>query len=213
MKEKGLPLSEMVNVAKPKVDEVYRLLARHGALVVHFSGAKGSEARPERWFPSDLRTVIEGRAAGGISCSTVTGKDTYDSSWGSIGVIVGMADSQSLIAAHPHDCGSREEIVNDQITRIVERERDLSPVDLEKTIVERDGYNEWVMRNTPILGIFVQAPCVAEDKQGDPRKFSLEELASLFPGLQIYTFINSQIVRLVPPPPEEVSHADIYRAP
>ena len=67
---------------KPEVAEVYKLLERRGALLVHFSGAKGSEERSERWFPSDLQTIIQGRAGGGISCSTVTCEDTYATSWG-----------------------------------------------------------------------------------------------------------------------------------
>ena len=82
---------------------------------------------------------------------------------GSIGVIVGVASAQSLIAAHLRDCGSREETVNGQTVRTVECERALSIADLDKTIVERDGYNEWVVRQPSVLGIFVQGPFVAED--------------------------------------------------
>ena len=54
--------------AKPAVADVYGFLPRRDALIIHFSGPKGSEARPERLFPADLRKVVAGGAMGGLSC-------------------------------------------------------------------------------------------------------------------------------------------------
>jgi hypothetical protein len=50
--------------AKPAVADVYGFLRRRDALIIHFSGPKGSEARQERMFPADLRNVIAGGAMG-----------------------------------------------------------------------------------------------------------------------------------------------------
>jgi hypothetical protein len=63
--------------AKPAVADVYGFLRRRDALIIHSSGPKGSEARPERLFPADLRNVIAGGAMGGLSCCVMGARDNF----------------------------------------------------------------------------------------------------------------------------------------
>jgi len=62
-------------------------------------------------FPADLRNVVAGGARGGLSCCVIGARDNFEKhSWGSIGVVLGFKNKDSLVAADPHDCGSIEEM-------------------------------------------------------------------------------------------------------
>ena len=58
---------------KPSMQDVYALLKEQNSLIVHFSGSpKGQgEVRSNNGYPNDLKTVLNERAMGGLSCSTV----------------------------------------------------------------------------------------------------------------------------------------------
>jgi hypothetical protein len=138
--------------AKPAVTDVYGFLRRRDALIIHFSGPKGSEARPERMFPADLRNVVAGGAMGGLSCCVMGARDNFEKhSWGSIGVVLGFKNKDSLVAANPHDCGSMDDMIDGKIVRTVHREKDLSVTDLESTMDKRMSHNEWVVRDYVVL--------------------------------------------------------------
>jgi len=71
-------------------------------------------------------------------------------------VVLGLLDKDSLVAAHPHDCGSS---VQDG-GRTVSEERDVTVEDLKETFVKRpsNSYNEWVLKNYTVRGIFAVPP-------------------------------------------------------
>ena len=63
---------------RPNLAEIHTVLAKHNALIVHFSGTpKGAGSDFEQLFPSDLREVIEGNAQTGLCCSTVLPGDNF----------------------------------------------------------------------------------------------------------------------------------------
>jgi hypothetical protein len=200
--------------AKPAVADVYGFLRGRDALIIHFSGPKGSEARPERLFPADLRNVIAGGAMGGLSCCVMGAGDNFEKhSWGSIGVVLGFKNKDSLVAANPHDCGSMDDMIDGKIVRTVHREKDLSVPDLESTMDKRISHNEWVVRDYVVLGIFAYPPCLADEVAGQTRQIRIRELLELFPEQPIFSFRDRAIHRLWPRPIGLVDHSDIYQLP
>lgn len=150
--------------SKPKISEVHAFLRKHNGLIVHFSGAPkgaGKERGSAHLFPADLRHVINGCAMGGLSCSVVRPGDIFHgfkrNATGCIGVVLDLKADASLVAADPQDCGSSED---EHGNRRVDNERDISFEDLERTFRDRlvDGYNEWVVRDYVVRGIFAMKP-------------------------------------------------------
>lgn len=149
--------------ARPMVDEVYNLLCQRSALIVHFSGApKGAGAvRKDHLFPNDLLHVINMKATGGVSSSVVLPNDNFHgvnrNATGCIGVILGLKGRESLEDANCEDCGSIED---EHGNRNSCNPRDISLDELERTITERPigKYNEWIVKNYKVLGIFAKIP-------------------------------------------------------
>jgi hypothetical protein len=204
---------------KPKVEEVYDFLREHNALFVHFSGTPkgaGIERGEAHLFPNDLLHVARGGAMGGVSCSVVKPGDVFvgfeRNATGSIGVVLGLQTKDSLVAVHPSDCGSIE---NEQGYREVPNEKDIAIADLDGSLGNRapGTYNEWVVRNYQVLGIFAVPPSevsilkvpdypeeVPEDLKDytpspDFRCVTPDELAETFAGLPIFTFKDTRILQ------------------
>jgi hypothetical protein len=99
---------------KLPVGDVYSFLRSERALIVHFSGAPpmSDPTDDQVFYPDDLQNVIRGGAMGGICCSVVRPGDCFDHyrddrhACGSVGVIIGLQNDQSLIGVDPSDCGS-----------------------------------------------------------------------------------------------------------
>jgi len=209
---------------KPTLSEVHHVLRKHSALIVHFSGApKGSGVERGHFYPQDLHHVLEGNAKGGVSCSVVCPTDqfygTKRNAIGCIGLVLDLVEPNSLVAASSNDCGS----IENNGTRIVQREVDITVSDLENSIADRQlgSHNEWVLRNFRILGVFAVPPfeisiqCKMPRPEGAPDYFPINEdviginqtnldaVRLLFPELPMYTFHQGQI--LAAP-----LHSDIY---
>src|SRR5829696_1839766 len=189
---------------KIPVTQVEVFLSKHRALIVHFSGTpKGGGSDFEDLFPADLQKVVDGAAMGGLSCSAIRPSDEFAdlenaNATGCVGVVLGLQDSNSLVAVDPHDCGS---MVQNGL-RLVPDERDLDVADLERSFEERTSYNEWVIRNYSVIGIFLAPPGrvsimqvpeyppdMPEEMKGPVSSFrctSVEELRACFPDLPIY---------------------------
>lgn len=211
---------------KPTVDEVHNILQRHSALIVHFSGApKGSGVERGHLYPQDLHHVKNGNAMGGVSCSVVCPTDVFHgdnrNAMGCIGLVLDLTESNSLVAVSPHDCGSIE--VDGR--RTVEREVNISAFDVEKSITNRQpcSYNEWVLRNFKILGVFAVYPfeISVQSKLFRPEdapdylptnesviglgQTNLTSVQRQFPDLPVYSFHQG---RLIGAP----RHSDIYHS-
>jgi hypothetical protein len=203
---------------KLPVSEVHSFLANEVALIVHFSG---TPPMPSTWnsplaYPEDLRTVIHGGAMGGICCSVVRPGDNFGAgvrrACGCVGVIVGLQCKHSLVAVDPDDCGS---FCNERGFREVQEPRDITVPELQRTLVERGAWNEWVVRDYNVLGIFFaapfevwreKAPALMEDALTSP-----EEITSTFPGQRIFTFGATGILQFKDGNYTPVPHLEIYK--
>ncbi len=218
---------------KPTIATVHRMLQRHNALIVHFSGAPKGVGESARLFPDDLRHVANGNAMGGVSCSTVAPGDIFSripsasNGTGFVGVVIDLQVKESLIGVDPADCGSSLDVHK---IRHVKVEKDIFVKDLDATMGSaRTHYNEWVIRNFKVLGIFVALPCyvsvpyvwppdVPKDLQGDKpvldiQPISIERIRAEFPSLPMYTFNATQILRVDPAGFILIDHTDIYVSP
>lgn len=215
---------------KPEVAEVYDFLRCYNALIVHFSGdPKGAGwNRPNHMFPVDLQHVITGNAMGGVSCSVVKPGDNFHTfgkrnALGTVGVILGFQSKQSLVAASHEDCGS----YLDEIGRRQVIEKDIAINDLELTLSQRVHYNEWVVRDYKVLGIFVALPItvsemgmpegaedVPEAVMGGEQVISVpktvEAVGKLLSDADIYTFNHGGIYQLKVKQWVSVDHKNLY---
>jgi hypothetical protein len=194
--------------AKPEVADVYGLLRKYDALIIHFSGFRADEDRPERLFPDGLRNAITSRAME-LSCCVIGPRDDFTRhSWGCIGLVLGFQNKYSLVAADPHDCGSLEENVAGLIVRKVQKLKDLTLTDLEATITKRTSHNEWVVKDYVVLGMFAHPPYIAGD-----RYVKLQDLLNDFPDQPIFSFKDGSIYRCFPEPRGPIGHSEIYHEP
>lgn len=203
--------------ARPTLSEIHRVLANRLALVVHFSGTpKGAGSDFTHLFPADLAEVIKGTSQSGLSCSTVLPGDEFDdleraNATGCVGVVLGPMTPDSVLDAHPRDCGS---YMVDGL-RQVPHARDMTMGDLDATIAGRatDSYNEWVIADYRVIGLFVAEPHRVSVESaihypddmpdylrdsGTAPGFackSLGEIEDMFPQTPIYSFSNGGLAR------------------
>jgi len=217
---------------KPDVAEVHAFLDGKNSLIVHFSGApKGAGKDRGLLYPQDLRHVVAGNARGGISCSTVQPGDAFSgvnrNATGCIGVIVDLQEPSSLVAVHPHDCGSIEEADG---TRSVPNEGDITLADLENSTQDRRStlYNEWVVRNYIVHGILAvppfeisvlavpdfppEMPEYMRDNTPIPDidRISIQRVIAEFPGMPVYTMHNADVILVSGDKPVAVPITSIY---
>lgn len=212
--------------AKPSLDEVRSFLARHRALVVHCSGTPKGIGPGQEHYPDDLQHVWLGRAQGGISCSVVKPGDRFHgagrSSTGSVGLVVAATNSKSIVAVAPRDAGSWVE----NGVRVVDQEVDIGVTDLEQSFTARsNGYNEWVVRDFKVIGLFVAEPATTWQDvpmlmstdmppQLTPQdvSISVSKVAEDFKGLPIYGLSKDEILQWTVSGWCPAAHSDIYRA-
>lgn len=218
---------------KPEIPEIHSVLAKYNGLIVHFSGApKGSGADRDNPFPKDLQHVINGCAQGGISCSIVMPGDNFygidRNATGCVGVVIDLQTSKSLVAVDSSDCGSIE---NDEGVRIVACECDITSTEVDESITrrKRTSYNEWVVRNFNVIGIFATQPYEVSKRQipdfppempdylrstGSETgigSVSIEQICRTFPDKPIFGFQGSEITKLSGNQWIGIQHNEIYR--
>jgi len=194
---------------KPTTHEIYDFINEVSGLVVHFSGCpKGIGREINLYYPDDLNKIINGEVNGGISCSLIIPGDFFSfcsdetKAIGTIGVIVGF-DEDGLIAVSSKDCGS---YTDDNYVRHTNK-KDIRTEDLRISLTERQTYNEWIIQQNKILGIFVfnttDSPVTGYVKIEGSDEYELgfkypkfDEIKDTFIDLKIYTFLNGMIVQL-----------------
>lgn len=222
----------MTNFARPRLPDIHAILRKHCALIVHFSGTpKGGGSNFELAFPDDLRKVISGQSQSGLSCSVVLPNDEFSdleraNATGCIGLVLGLTSEQSLIDAHPYDCGTFMK----NGSRQVPNARDMTAENIEDTVTSRkgDSYNEWVIANYSVIGIFAVAPFrfsadVPIDFPDDMPDYlrsspiaagfkfsSPKDLAKEFPSLPIYSFVGGVLVERVQCSWNTIPHSQLY---
>lgn len=192
-----------VSMKKPSINEIYDFLNEVSGLVVHFSGCPKGVGPGIDLYPYDLIKIIKGQMTGGISCSLIIPGDNFSvdgNATGAIGVIVGF-DEDGLVAVSSKDCGSR---TDGNHIRYSEG-KDINMEDLGSSLTDRQTYNEWIIKQNKIHGIFVfdaiENPVTGniqiegEDYLGYVY-ITLDEVKNTFKGMEIYTFLDEKIARL-----------------
>ncbi len=212
--------------AKPGTEEIFHFLSRNQALIVHCSGTPKGVGPGTHFYPRDLRNVCEGAAQGGISCSLLQPGDRFHGvgrhSTGTVGLVIVPSSSESIVAVSAHDAGSR---VVDGV-RVVTHECDIKVDDLEQSLNRRgDRYNEWVVRDFEVVGIFVADP--AATWQGVPMQMpggvspaiinqevdiTVSQVAADFDGLPIYTLSVAGVLQWKASQWHPAAHSEIYRS-
>lgn len=212
-------------MSKPTTNEIYDFLNDVSGLVVHFSGCPKGAGHDNGNFlyPEDLNKIINGQVTGGISCSLVIPGDNFSAdkykneAIGAIGVIVGF-DEGGLVAVSPSDCGSYAG--DDGVRQIFEK--DIKIEDLRSSLTERQNYNEWIIKQNKILGIFVfdiNNISVIANNNIDGAEYSItvyidfDDVKNTFKDMAIYTFSNGGIARLDRNTGEfiKITQEDLYR--
>lgn len=113
--------------------------------------------------------------------------------------------------------------------RKVQDEHDINLGDLERTLADRTTYNEWVVRDYVVRGIFAVEPFEVsvlevfdlppevpeefrlETPDLNIRRSSLKDVESAFPDQDVYTFKSGKILKVTADQCVPVEHDDIYR--
>jgi hypothetical protein len=212
-------------MSKPTTNEIYDFLNKVSGLVVHFSGCPKGIGRENNLYPDDLNKIINDHVHGGLSCSLIIPGDNFSAdkvtneATGAIGVIVGF-DEDGLVAVSPSDCGSWTDCNDVRHTE----GKDIRIEDLRSSLTERQTYNEWIIKQNKILGIFVFSTAYIpvsgyEQIEGSDEcelgfnypKF--EDVKDTFQSLGIYTFLNGEIAKLDRITGEfiKITQGDLYR--
>jgi hypothetical protein len=155
-----------------------------------------------------------------LPCSVVMPGDVFTgtgerNAYGTVGVILDLRDDQSLATATLGDGGSRWSGVGDREFD----ERDLSMEQVEASLGDRAGHNEWGIRNYIARGLFVIEPveiCKLADTPFGPTNavipYSLAQVRADFPEQRIYSFAQGEIIEEHPRGGRPVvAHEEIYR--
>lgn len=222
----------MTRLVRPNLTEITTILRKHVGLIVHFSGTpKGAGSDFQHRYPDDLHAVISGYGQSGLSCSVVMPTDEFEdlnsaNATGCIGVILGLKSEQSIVDAHPNDCGSS--MVN--VVRETPHARDMSAADIDATVTGRSDseYNEWVIAGYDVLGVLAVAPyrISADQPISFPadmpdylrsnamspgfRYLSIDEIVQAFPDQPIFSFVAGGTVRLDSGNWTPVEHEELY---
>lgn len=190
---------------RPAYADVRALLKSHKGLIVHFSTSPSMHAEPDGRYPDDLHTALSSACCrnGGLSCSVVTPSDPFigDTPFvpGYIGIILDIISGQSIISCSKFDCGDSRDLRSCTVMGELQND-DLSIDDLGRTITERTGYNNWLVKNYEVLGILALPPFQVEiinhhELIGPVRgssRIDIRQVASEFPGLSTYTVSDGQ---------------------
>jgi hypothetical protein len=95
---------------------------------------------------------------------------------------------------------------------------DLSIDDLERTITERNAYNNWLVKDYGILGVLALPPFRVEriihyehiGPVRGPMHTNISQVAAEFPGLSIYTVSQGQYFAFRDGSLVEIKYADIW---
>lgn len=190
---------------RPPLKDIYEFLDSQQALIVHFSGApKGIGADRGRLFPEDLLAVLDGAGAEGLSCSAVRPGDIFSgltrNAIGCIGLILKPRSPQSLVGVGPSDLGSEEV---DGVRRAPSQH--ITVEVLRESFDSRKNYNEWVVRDFDVAGLFAAQPFEVwryngtspdGSKNSGPSHSSLAELRARFPELPIFSLNATSIFQV-----------------
>ena len=218
---------------KPEVSAVYEFLRSSNALLVHFSGTPPGTGKDRgKLYPHDLKFATEHQETHrGLACSVVKPGDNFHgyenrNATGTVGIILGLKSRDSLVGVSHTDMGSSED---NNGSRDIPNERDIRIQDLEKTLgKERTTYNEWVVRNYVVLGIFAAQPCevsafITVSGPHDPdflweptlgsKTIPICEVCKTFQSYKIYSFGSDCIVRIIDNPgkTDTCDHTEIYK--
>lgn len=223
----------MTAAPRPPVADIYYILRADNSLIVHFSGfTRGAgNGNPRYPYPDDLKNVVASGAIGGVSCSVVAPGDIFGTqrdanATGCVGVVLGLTSPHSLMDVHATDGGTH--IGPDGVRH--PRPAPITVNDVERTISGRrdDDYNEWVIGDYQILGIFIATPYAVpalvpiSAPPGVPSYIqensidwgvaytTVAEIRAEFPDLRLFTFDAGQILELAESVWIPAQHTSIY---
>lgn len=198
---------------------VRSLLAAENVLIVHFSGTPRMTAQPGLFYPDDLKKV-QNNGVSAVCCSTIHSSDEFNmfgkaNAIGSVGLILDINSDNSVMAADRKDTGS----YYDQKTGIRSVQTGMDTIQhCEDSILSRDSneYNEWVVQDYSIIGLFV-FPCPMAEMRGvcgnnGSVSLAANQIHPFFQTLKIYTVYNSGFLDISNVNmPLKVLHSNIYR--
>jgi hypothetical protein len=208
---------------RPAYADFRTMLRSHEGLIVHFSTSPPMHAHPDGHYPSDLHTALTSECCrnGGISCSVVTPSDPFSGDTpfvpGYIGIILDPQSSQSIVSCSTADGGDVRDLESCTVMGELQ-DIDLSIDDLERTITERNAYNNWLVKDYGILGVLALPPFRVEriihyehiGPVRGPMHTNMSKVAAEFPRLSIYTVSQGQYFAFRDGSLVDIKYADIW---
>lgn len=131
---------------------IRNFLKSRKALLVHFSGP--TTRHTDLVFPDDLRKAMT-LGSIGLAFSTILVGDNENNATGSVGIAVDITDNKCVSRVSPSDAGSYFDPVENQLMSGGCRP---TKETCARSIDKRTAYNEWIVRNYTVIGIFLFVP-------------------------------------------------------
>lgn len=184
-------------------------LRRMKALIVHCSRLGKGDNIGGLFFPEDLKTAIKlAPTDAELPCSVVW--PTHLETWGPIGVVLRPRSTNSIVSVCNADSGSIPDLGTGMRSSLGSP---LSDEAVQRTFLDASGYNEWNLKNTDVIGMFVNPienleiakltklsmhpdydPSMMDEVIVVPYPITLSELAAYFPNVPIFSFRGNAIV-------------------
>jgi hypothetical protein len=207
--------------------ELLAELVERKALIVHCSRVgKADEGIGGLFFPEDLRNAINicANRRKELCCSVIWPE--HIKTFGAVGIIVKPRSTKSITSICTIDGGTS---VDPTTCRRVGRGMPFSKQRVMDTFTKATDYNEWNVQDADTIGIFVNSneplevamivpmdtisgydPSMGAGQMIRPVPITWAEVALQFPGLPIYTFRGTEIIRVEDSKSHPVNASDIY---
>lgn len=184
---------------------IREFLREREALLCHFSSPM--RACRSIIFPDDLTKAMELKEklvcfstilAGDIGPSQLHKSANRENAAGSVGIIVEIDDKDSVEAVDNCDCGSILNRDTGERTYFGNRPTEEA---CAASIDERQGHNEWLVKNYRVVGIFVFRPIYVwtKCKSGSGVEYgegeiSITDVLDTFPDLRVFSACNGSFM-------------------
>jgi hypothetical protein len=189
------------------VTDVHAFLCKHNALIVHFSGVPKMAGASTDLYPLNLKKVISCNGAWDLSASAIRPGDVFapdpavaSASAGSLGIILAPRNSTSVKYVHYDDGGT---IYDPQTGRRSWLPNHPAPSvqQMEDSFGRRTRYNEWIISDYEVKGLFTFRPIWLTPTQTIP----LQRVVSDFPEMKVYTYSFDELIEIT-----SASHSNLY---
>ena len=186
-------------------------IVNRNALIVHCSRPGKGDTEGKNLFPEDMKIAIDilSNTERELSCSVIW--PGHNKTFGDVGIIIKPKNIESVVRVNSSDAGTYYDINTGKRNGLG---KPLNKESMLDTFVNSTDYNEWVIKNSDTIGIYVkdlhsplEVACKYNLPQNDENELyfcanefigtmpiTIEIIKQIFNGYPIYTLDNNKII-------------------